>query len=355
MSLLTIDEYLRQPVAERLPYYQREGRLYHVMMSQQFPRPLMEEIFGVANALKAMSHDYEGLEFLSRLLRHKRAMLYFTQPSTRTFLSFLTACQLVGITTGEVQDPALSSEYKGESQEDAIRVFSSYFDLVIMRDPKPGFCEYIAYRQDRTGFSVPILNGGSGKDQHPTQALLDLYTMHRSFQRMGGISGKRYAFVGDLQRGRAVRSVMYLLANYEDLDFYAVAPKGFQISPDLQLHLEERGVRLHFTDQLNEVLPKVDCSYMTRIQDEYDLSGESGKIDLANFSLTEENVNLLPEHAIILHPLPRRQEISSGIDANPRAMYWSQLRNGVYIRAALLLYIFGKNEQLPIIQEKSRS
>ncbi|MEC7165849.1 MAG: aspartate carbamoyltransferase, partial [SAR324 cluster bacterium] len=145
MSLLTIDEYLRQPVAERLPYYQREGRLYHVMMSQQFPRPLMEEIFGVANTLKAMSHDHEGLEFLSRLLRHKRAMLYFTQPSTRTFLSFLTACQLVGITTGEVQDPALSSEYKGESQEDAIRVFSSYFDLVIMRDPKPGFCEYIAY------------------------------------------------------------------------------------------------------------------------------------------------------------------------------------------------------------------
>ena len=89
-------------------------------------------------------------------------------------------------------------------------------------------------------------------------------------------------------------------------------------------------------------------------QDEYTF-GESGKIDLANFSLTEENVNLLPEHAIILHPLPRRQEISSGIDANPRAMYWSQLRNGVYIRAALLLYIFRKNEQLPIIQEKSRS
>ena len=103
------------------------------------------------------------------------------------------------------------------------------------------------------------------------------------------------------------------------------------------------------------MLPEVDCIYVTRVQDEYDLSGESGKIDLANFSLTEENVNLLPEHAIILHPLPRRQEISSGIDANPRAMYWSQLRNGVYIRAALLLYIFGKNEQLPIIQEKSRS
>ena len=87
--------------------------------------------------------------------------------------------------------------------------------------------------------------------------------------------------MGDLQRGRAVRSVMYLLANYEDLNFYAVAPKGFQISPDLQLHLEERGVRLHFTDQLNEVLPEVDCVYMTRVQDEYDLSGESGK-DSAN-------------------------------------------------------------------------
>ena len=349
-----MEEYLRQSVADRLPCYQREGRLYHVMMSQQFPRDLMEEIFGVANTLKAMSHDNEGLEFLSRLLRHKRAMLYFTQPSTRTFLSFLTACQLVGMTTGEVQDPALSSEYKGESQEDAIRVFSSYFDVVIMRDPKPGFCEYIAYRQDRTGFSVPILNGGSGKDQHPTQALLDLYTMHRSFLQRGGISGKKYAFVGDLQRGRAVRSVMYLLANYEDLDFYAVAPEGFQVSSDLQEHLQERGVRLHCTNNLNEVLPLVDCVYMTRVQDEYDLSGESGKIALDHFSLDEQNVHLLPEHAIILHPLPRRQEISTAIDANPRAMYWSQLRNGVYIRAALLLYIFGKNAQLPLVQEKGQ-
>lgn len=354
MILLEQPDYLRLPVQERLPHYQRDGRLYHVMMSQQFQRPLMEEIFGVANTIKAMSHDTEGLEFLSRLLRHKRAMLYFTQPSTRTFLSFVTACQFVGMTTGEVQDPTLSSEYKGESQEDAVRAFSSYFDVVIMRDPKPGFCEYVAYRQDRTGYSVPILNGGSGKDQHPTQALLDLYTMHRSFQQSGGISEKKYAFVGDISRGRAVRSVMYLLSNYEDLEIYCVAPDDFQVAKDLREHLEERNVKLHLTDHLNEVLPEVDCVYMTRVQDEYDLSGESSGIDLSRYSLTDENVNLLPEHAIIMHPLPRRQEIAMSIDANPRAVYWNQLRNGVYIRAALLLYIFNKTEQLPLVQEKPR-
>ena len=168
--------------------------------------------------------------------------------------------------------------------------------------------------------------------------------MHRSFQRMGGISGKRYAFVGDLQRGRAVRSVMYLLANYEDLDFYAVAPKGFQISPDLQLHLEERGVRLHFTDQLNEVLPEVDCIYMTRVQDEYDLSGESGKIDLANFS-SLKNVNLFPNTpSFFTHRLASGD--IRGIDANPRAM--AQLRNGVYIPLPFSIH-FWKNQQLPII------
>ena len=97
---------------------------------------------------------------------------------------------MVGMDTGQVRDPSLSSEYKGESQEDGVRVFSSYFDLIIMRDPKPGFCEYMAYLLDNTGRSVPILNGGSGKDQHPTQALLDLYTIHRSFQQKGGIRKK---------------------------------------------------------------------------------------------------------------------------------------------------------------------
>ena len=345
-SLKSYEEYFSQPAEIRMNHYQKDGRLKHVMLSHQFSIQLLEELFDIADRVKEMTRKTNGIEFLKSLLGHKKAMLYFTQPSTRTFLSFLTACQMVGMDTGEVRDPSLSSEYKGESQEDGVRVFSSYFDLIIMRDPKPGFCEYMAYLLDNTGRSVPILNGGSGKDQHPTQALLDLYTIHRSFQQKGGIRKKRYAFVGDLLRGRAVRTSVMLLSQYKDIEMDFVAPSSFQIAVDLEEILQSHGVKINKTDDLDSVLSKVDCVYMTRIQDEYDLSGESNNIDYSQFSLTPENVNMMKPDAIILHPLPRRNEISPKVDADPRAMYWRQLRNGVYIRAALLLYVFNVAHRL---------
>ena len=339
-SLKTYKEYFSQAVEVRMCHYEKDGRLQHVMLSHQFSISLMEELFDIADHVKVMTRKPNGIEFLKSLLSHKKAMLYFTQPSTRTFLSFLTACQMVGMDTGEVRDPSLSSEYKGESQEDGVRVFSSYFDMIIMRDPKPGFCEYMAYLLDNTGRSVPIINGGSGKDQHPTQALLDLYTIHRSFQKTGGIRKKRYAFVGDLLRGRAVRSSVMLLSQYKDVEMDFVAPSSFQIAEDLEEYLRSQGVKINKTDDLDSVISAVDCVYMTRIQDEYDLSGESTLIDYSLYSLTPNNVSRMKTDSIILHPLPRRQEISPQVDVDPRAMYWRQLRNGVYIRAALLLYVF---------------
>ena len=345
-SLKSYEEYFSQPAETRMNHYQKDGRLKHVMLSHQFSIQLLEELFDIADRVKEMTRKTNGIEFLKSLLGHKKAMLYFTQPSTRTFLSFLTACQMVGMDTGEVRDPSLSSEYKGESQEDGGRVFSSYFDLIIMRDPKPGFCEYMAYLLDNTGRSVPILNGGSGKDQHPTQALLDLYTIHRSFQQKGGIRKKRYAFVGDLLRGRAVRTSVMLLSQYKDIEMDFVAPSSFQIAVDLEEILQSHGVKINKTDDLDSVLSEVDCMYMTRIQDEYDLSGESSQIDYSLYSLTPENISLMKPDAIILHPLPRRNEISPEVDADPRAMYWRQLRNGVYIRAALLLYVFNVAHRL---------
>ena len=345
-SLKTYKEYFSQTVEERMCHYENDGRLQHVMLSHQFSISLMEELFDIADHVKVMTRKPNGIEFLKSLLSHKKAMLYFTQPSTRTFLSFLTACQMVGMDTGEVRDPSLSSEYKGESQEDGVRVFSSYFDMIIMRDPKPGFCEYMAYLLDNTGRSVPIINGGSGKDQHPTQALLDLYTIHRSFQKTGGIRKKRYAFVGDLLRGRAVRSSVMLLSQYKDIEMDFVAPSSFQIAEDLEEYLRSQGVKINKTDDLDSVISAVDCVYMTRIQDEYDLSGESTLIDYSLYSLTPNNVSRMKTDSIILHPLPRRQEISPQVDVDPRAMYWRQLRNGVYIRAALLLYVFNVAHRL---------
>ena len=340
------EEYLKTSPEDRLIHYHREDRMYHVMRSQQFSLSLLEELFEISDQIKDMTRKPNGIDFLKSLLRHKKAMLYFTQPSTRTFLSFLAACQLVGMDTAEVRDPSLSSEYKGESQEDGVRVFSSYFDLIVMRDPKPGFCEFMAYYLDRTARSVPFINGGSGKDQHPTQALLDIYTIYRSFQDRGGLSGKRYAFVGDLLRGRAVRSVVFLLSQFPDVEILFIAQPAFQIAPDIEDALKNNQLVFHKSENLNEVLPYVDSVYMTRLQDEYDLSGESEQIDFNCFSLTPDNLKLMKEDAIIMHPLPRRNEIHPEVDLDPRAMYWRQLRNGLYVRAALMLYIFNVSHRL---------
>jgi len=339
-QLKTFEEYFSQPTEIRVKFYEEAGHLQHVMLANQFSITLMEKLFDIADRIKNITRKANGIDFLKSLLRDKKAMLYFTQPSTRTFLSFLTACQMVGMDTGEVRDPSLSSEYKGESQEDGVRVFSSYFDIIIMRDPKPGFCEYMSYLLDNSSRSVPIINGGSGKDQHPTQALLDLYTIHRSFQKRGGIRKKKYAFVGDLLRGRAVRSSVMLLSQYEDIEFYFVAPSSFQIAEDLEKILKKREIITYKTNNLDNIIAEVDCIYMTRLQDEYDLSGESNLIDYSKYSLNSKNVSKMKDNSIILHPLPRRDEISPEVDADPRAMYWRQLRNGVYVRAALLLYVF---------------
>ena len=127
---MNYEDYLKTAPDDRVKYYHRDDRMYHVMRTQQFDTSLLEELFEIANQIKIMTRKPNGIDFLKSLLRHKKAMLYFTQPSTRTFLSFLGACQLVGMDTAEVRDPSLSSEYKGESQEDAVRVFSSYFDTV---------------------------------------------------------------------------------------------------------------------------------------------------------------------------------------------------------------------------------
>ena len=143
-----------------------------------------------------------------------------------------------------------------------------------------------------------------------------------------------------------MRSSVMLLSQYTDLEMDFVAPSSFQIAEDLEEILNNQGIKINKTDNLESVLSKVDCVYMTRIQDEYDLSGESNNIDYSQFSLTPENVNIMKPESIILHPLPRRNEISPKVDADPRAMYWRQLRNGVYIRAALLLYVFNVAHRL---------
>ncbi len=329
------------PIEERATYFNSGDKPFHVIFAQQFCRESLEELCAIATRIRHIAKTKAGMDFLMSLLSHKSAMLYFTQPSTRTFLSFHSACQIVGMRTVEVRDTATSSEMKGETQEDSIRTFSSFADVIIMRSAIGGLAEKMAWLLSHTERPVPIINAGSGKDQHPTQALLDIYTLQRSFERRGGIDGKKVAFVGDLARGRTVRSLACLLRHYSDVKLYFVAPDALQIKEDILKILDKAGTKYELTSRLKPILGEVDAVYMTRIQDEWDeTKGESAKLDLSEYKIAAQDLQAMRPHAVILHPLPRRDEIAVEVDNDSRAVYWRQVRNGMWIRVALLVSIF---------------
>jgi aspartate carbamoyltransferase catalytic subunit len=325
---------------ERAPYFVSAGRSYHALSAQQFSRPMLEDLCSLATCVRRIAKTGAGSAFLQQRLFDKRAMLYFAQPSTRTYLSFYSACQIIGMQTMNVRDSSTSSEMKGESPEDSVRTFSSYADLIIMRHPAGGFAERIAWMLSNTHRPVPVVNAGSGKDQHPTQALLDIYTLARSFENIGGIDGKKIAFVGDLKRGRTVRSLAWLLTQYTGVKAYFVAPPELQIGDDILKQLDAAGMPYEISHDFAKVIPEVDAIYMTRIQDEWDVDNESSRVNTSAYHFTKEHLNILKETAVIMHPLPRRLEIDPAVDSDPRAVYWRQVRNGMWIRAALMLSIF---------------
>ncbi len=340
------DDFKNLDLLERGAYFCPNGREQHVILAQQFNRERLDDLGSLATRIRRIAKTHAGMDFLQGLLSHKRAMLYFSQPSTRTFLSFCAACEILGLKLGEVRDPSISSEFKGESQEDSVRTFSSYFDLIIMRSRVQGLAERMAWMLSNSERPVPIINAGSGKDQHPTQAVLDIYTLQRSFENIGGIDGKRVVFVGDLLRGRTVRSLSFLLTQYRDVEQCFVAPEQLQIGEDIQQMLRERKIRFSLSDDLRRELPSADAVYMTRLQDEWDGGDKKSSIDISRYGLVGSDLDGMKSTAAILHPLPRRMEISTEIDHDPRAVYWRQMRNGMWVRAALILSIFGKENEL---------
>ncbi|MGL4514291.1 MAG: aspartate/ornithine carbamoyltransferase family protein [Lacipirellulaceae bacterium] len=376
---------LGQPVRQKAAEFERDGRLRHVIFSGQFSPAMLDEVSETADQVRRLSKSRAGQDFLRSLLAHKRAMLYFTQPSTRTFLSFMAACQVLGVVCNEVRDPSTSSETKGETRFDSIRMFSSYFDLIIMRSPIARLAESCAYLMNdltRTGQrSVPIVNAGSGADEHPTQALLDVYTLQRTFQfenprdspvsrldelrgRYGyadlqrGLANKTYAFCGDIGRGRTVRSLAMLLAEYPGVRLVFVSPDHPKLvmRDDLRQRLRDRGVLVSEVDSFDApitgaagttgpVIEQADAVYMTRVQKEHDSAEDAESfagIDFSRYRLTTDLVGRMKAYAPILHPFPRDQhfaEIPPEIDADPRAMYFRQARNGMWVRAALLAHL----------------
>jgi aspartate carbamoyltransferase catalytic subunit len=323
----------------------------HVLKSDQFDRAFLDHICSLTDYIRRLDKSRSGLLYLRGLCEGKRAMLYFTQPSTRTFLSFQTACQILGVSTSEIRDSSISSERKGESIEDSLRTFSSYVDLIIMRTPTPGMCDKIADTLDRTPRSVPIINAGSGPDQHPTQAILDIYTLSRSFRKLGGIESKTIMMVGDLKRGRTIRSLSLLLRYYEGVKIIFSSPEEFRIDQDLREKLKKSGVNFEETTAFKEPLSIADAVYMTRVQDEYDTTaGESRKINSSDYHLKFEHLSAMKSTAVIMHPFPRRNELDVKIDDDPRAKYWRQERNGMWTRAALITMVLGMDQHIILPQ-----
>ena len=326
---------------------QSSDRLFHVLDPRQFDRPLLDDLCALTTRLRQHAKSRLGARSLQTLLPHKRAMLYFTQPSTRTFLSFDNACHLLGVRTSEIRDPSTSSEVKGESFEDGIRTFSSYVDVIIMRTREAGMAAQSAALMDRIERPVPIINAGSGKDQHPTQALLDIYTLERSFETRDGIDGKTIGLMGDLRRGRTARSLAYLMKNYRGVRVVFIAPGDFAMEGDIKAHLREHCIPFEETDELASVIGELDAVYVTRLQTEHDVGEESKGFEHARFRIGSKQLRALKPDAVIMHPLPRGPELDPAVDADPRAMYWRQERNGMWMRVALLVKIFEVEGELP--------
>jgi aspartate carbamoyltransferase catalytic subunit len=299
------------------------ARLKHVIESQQFSRSLLEELFAETDEIKREAHRFSG-----RLHGRVMAALFY-EPSTRTRLSFEAAMlRLGGQTMGTDNAREFSSAAKGETLEDTIRIVSGYADVIVMRHNEEG-----AAKRAAAVSTVPIINAGDGPGQHPTQALLDLYTIREELRRIDGI---RIAMVGDLANGRTVRSLTYLLSKFKDLKIWFVAPPQVAMRDDLKTHLTEHNVPWVETDDLDAVLPEVDVVYQTRIQKERFADPEAYQALKGIYRIDNRALGLMRKYAIVMHPLPRVDEIAPEVDADPRAAYFRQAHNGLQIRMALL-------------------
>lgn len=328
---------LELPLNERLGLI-TENSVFHILSSLQFDKKALSKLFKLTDKIRKIAKTKKGLDWLQTLLSHKRAVLYFAQPSTRTYLSFNNACQILGIKTSDIRSTETSSETKGESLEDTLETFHSYADLIIIRHANEHIAEKAAWAFNNSDKPIPVINAGSGPNEHPTQALLDVYTIHKAFK--GEVDGKSILMIGDLKRGRTIRSLTYLMSNFKDIKFIYTAPGELSLAEDIRDFLMKNDLDFDETDNFEESLKKADIIYPTRIQDEYDAVNESRSIDYSKFYLKKEHLSIIKENSIILHPLPRRKEIDTAIDSDPRAWYWQQEVNGMWVRTALIGYIF---------------
>ncbi len=314
------------------------GAQQHVLRAAQFDKQRLEALVILARQIKTLAKTDQGARWLQQQLPHKRAALYFSQPSTRTKLSFHSALTMLGMAPLNIGSLSELSASKGESEADLLRVIGKNVDMIVMRSPSETLAEEVAASCEHDMF---VVNAGAGKKEHPTQSLLDYLTVRDGLH--DNLEGKRFTFAGDLARGRASRSFMLLLSQFPGVEIVCVAPEHLQIDSDLQEYLrQQKNIQLTLTDDYEEAIQIADVLYMMRMQDEWAQDGIKAKSFEKNpYRLGTQEIAMLKPDCMIMHPLPRRGELPVEVDSDPRAWYWQQVENGLWMRCAVIASIFG--------------
>jgi len=300
-----------------------EGR--DIISIKDFSKDEINHVFKVAKTMEPLA------EKGSEMLRGKILATLFFEASTRTRLSFESAMHKLGGATIGFAEAEIASVKKGENLADTIRTVDNYADVIALRHPLEG-----AARLAAEFSKVPIINGGSGAEEHPTQALLDLYTM---VKEKGGIEGLKIALVGDLRYGRTVHSLAYALSLYK-IELYLVSPETLRMRREVLQTIKER-IAVTEKTSLEKIVPIVDVLYVTRIQKErFPDPVEYAKVK-GSYRIDLETLREAKKDLTILHPLPRLDEIATEVDSTQYARYFQQVRNGIVVRMALLSLILG--------------
>lgn len=299
--------------------------MHHLVRTQQFDRRSLKRFFDLADELERKPNTSLHGKILASL---------FYEPSTRTRFSFESAMMRLGgnVLTAENANE-VSSAVKGETLEDTIRVMNHFADGIVIRHPEIGAAERAAAVSQ-----VPVINAGDGAGQHPTQALLDLYTIERE---LGGIDGVHVAIVGDLKYGRAARSLAYLLGKYKRIRLTLISSGELRMRSDIRAYLKRHNVMFEETEQFKKALQKVDVVYQTRVQKERFPSMKEYEKFKDRYIIDREIADSMKKGAIIIHPLPRVGEITTEVDDSPHAVYFKQVRYGLLIRMAILKSLLG--------------
>jgi aspartate carbamoyltransferase len=310
---------------------QRSGRFYgqDILSVQQFSRDDLEYIFGVAEAMRTMVAHIGTFD----LLKGKILANLFYEPSTRTSSSFTAAMERLGGSVIPINEVKYSSVSKGESLPDTVRTLECYADVIVLRHPETGSAAIAAQAARK-----PVINAGDGIGEHPTQALLDLFTIR---EELGAVDGLTVTMLGDLKYGRTVHSLAKLLSLFK-IKLNYIAPDILRMPAELIAQLTAKGVPQTEHTALEAVLPETDVLYVTRVQKERFENLDEYESVKGAYVITPETLKAAKSKMAVMHPLPRVGEISMEVDADPRAAYFRQMEYGLYVRMALLAMVLGK-------------